>query len=98
MRRLDYKRQLIDYFVKNLTSSRKYDKDSLIYALINQGYSRVSVEDAYKEAIKEIAKRAPILKEKPQINYEVYDENNNPVKVEKLSFFERIKILLRFGK
>jgi hypothetical protein len=77
----DYKRKLVNYFKKNL--KKGYTQDSLKWALINQGYSRVIVEDAIKEANKELAKKAPILKDKPVIKYEIIDENDQPVEIKK---------------
>jgi len=88
MRRVDYKGQLVDYFVRNL--SKKYDSESLKFALIKQGYSRVAVDEAYKKATEEIAKKAPVLKEKPIIKYELYDENNKKVKLHPLSFWDKV--------
>jgi len=94
MRRLDYKQQLVDYFIRNL-ESKKYTADSLKFALINQGYSRVAVSQAYNEAIKQIAEKAPVLKEKPVIKHEVYDMNNNLIKMKKMGFFEKMWNRLR---
>lgn len=89
MRRLDHKRQLIEYFKKNL--KKGYTVDSLKYALIEQGYSRAAVDDAIKEANKELSEKAPVLKEKPVIKYEVYDEKNNPIHVEPFTRWEKVK-------
>jgi len=94
MRRLDYKHQLVDYFIRNLESKR-YDADSLKYALINQGYSQVAVTQAYEEAVKQMAEKAPILKEKPIIKHEVYDLNNNPIDVEPMSRWEKFVYRLK---
>lgn len=96
MRRLDYKRQLVDYFIKN--QSKNYSVDSLKFALLNQGYSRVAVDQAYEEAVKEMAKKAPLLKEKPFIRHEVYDLENNPIKIEPLNFWEKIKFFFKGKK
>ncbi len=80
-----YKKKLVEYFKKNL--KKKYPVDTLRIALINQGYSRAAVDEAAREAIKEIASEAPILKDKPQIEHEVIEEE--PV-VEKKSFWKKI--------
>ena len=88
MRRQDYKGQLVDYFKKNL--KKGYPLESLKFALERQGYSRTSVEQAVKEANKELAKEAPKFKEKPQITYEIIDENNRPI-VMKKSFWRKFK-------
>ncbi|MBL7059005.1 hypothetical protein ISS08_00965 [Candidatus Pacearchaeota archaeon] len=81
------KKNLVDYFKKNI--SKGYTADSLKWALIDQGYSRTSVESAIVQANKELAQTAPVLKEKPMIKYEVVDENDNPVKIKK-SWWKRI--------
>ena len=67
--------------MKNL--KKGYTDESLKWALVNQGYSRTVVDEALKEAHMELAARAPILKEKPKINYEVLDDNDNPISVKK---------------
>ena len=77
----DYKRNVVDYFKKNL--SKGYTPETLKWALINQGYSRTIVEMALEIAQKELAVKAPVLKEKPVIKYEIIDENNNPVAFKK---------------
>ncbi len=91
--RRNCKEQLIDYFIKNL--KKNYTPDTLKWALINQGYSRVAVERSLEEAQKEIAKQAPVFKEKPLIKYQLFDQNNNPIKFKKhwwkefLNFFKK---------
>lgn len=77
----DYKRKIINYLKKNL--SKGYTQDSLKWALISQGYSRPVVEKAIEQTHKELAEKAPILKEKPKIKYEIIDENNNPIIIKK---------------
>jgi hypothetical protein len=83
----DYKRKLVNYFKKNL--SKGYTSDSLRFALMDQGYSRTAVESALEQANKEIAEKAPVLKEKPKIKYEIIDEYDKPITIKK-SFFKRI--------
>jgi alpha-beta hydrolase superfamily lysophospholipase len=80
-----YKRKLIDYIKKNLKKS--YHIDTLRIALVNQGYSRATVDEAAKEAIKEMASEAPVIKEKPEIEHEVITDE--PV-VAKRSFWQKI--------
>ncbi|HEA46751.1 MAG TPA: hypothetical protein ENH99_03135 [Candidatus Pacearchaeota archaeon] len=82
----DSRRRLNEYLEKNL--KKGYTADSLKWALVGQGYSRVSVERAIDEVNKEMAKKAPILKEKPVIKYEILDEKNQPVVI-KQSFWKR---------
>jgi len=77
----EYKGKLIDYFKNNL--KKGYTEDSLKWALINQGYSRSSIETALEAVHKELAQKAPVLKEKPKITYEVIDENDNPITIKK---------------
>ncbi len=93
MRRLDHKRELVDYFLKNL--SKNYTEDSLKFALMNQGYSRAAIDQALIEAHKEIAKTAPILKEKPVIKYELFNENNEPIKLKPMTFWEKVKFFFK---
>ena len=81
MRKLDYKRKIVDYFKRNLTKG--YTPDSLKWALIDQGYSRAIIEMALDQANKELAEKAPILKEKPVIKYEIIDEYDKPIILKK---------------
>ncbi len=67
-----YKRKIIDYFKKNI--KKGYPAQTLKVALINQGYLRPMVEEAIEEAMREMAKEAPVLKEKPVIEHEVIAE------------------------
>jgi len=83
----DYGSRLVKYFKKNL--KKGYDKDTLKWALVNQGYSRILVENAMEEASKQLAKKAPILKEKPVIKHEIIDEYDNPITIKK-SWWRRI--------
>ena len=82
-----YKRKLVNYFKKNLIKG--YTSDSLKFALIDQGYSRTAVETALEQANKELARKAPVLKEKPTIKYEIIDEYDQPVKIKK-SWWKRL--------
>ena len=70
-------RQIADYIKINL--NKGYTLDSLKWALINQGYSRVLITKAIEIANQEMAKTAPKLVEKPTITYEAYDKNDNLV-------------------
>jgi len=87
MTRADYKKNIVDYFKKNL--KKGYTLEALKIALINQGYSKVLVENASRQAVEELSKEAPVLKEKPVIKYEIIDENDNPVKIKK-SWWKRV--------
>ena len=74
-----HKRNLIEYFKKNI--SKGYKADSLKWVLINQGYTRTDVETAIHEAEMEMKVKKD-EDDKPKIKYEVYDENNRPIQVE----------------
>jgi hypothetical protein len=87
MARPDSRRNIVEYIKKNL--KKGYTVDSLKWALVNQGYSRITIETAIQEVNKELAKSAPILKEKPVIKYEIIDEYDNPVEI-KRSFWKRL--------
>lgn len=87
MRSEEYKNKLTEYFKKNLRKG--YTEESLRWALINQGYSRAMVETAIERAHKELAEEAPVLREKPVIKYEVFDEDDKPVEIKK-PFWKRI--------
>ena len=82
-----YRGKIIDYFKKNL--SKGYTPESLKWALVNQGYSRLTVENALENANKEIAEKAPLLIEKPEIKHEILNEQNNPIAIKK-SWWKRI--------
>ena len=79
MREEEYLRKIIEYLRGNI--KKGYTIESLRWALVGQGYSRTSVERGIDEFNKELARQAPILKEKPTIKYEVVDENDNPIKM-----------------
>jgi hypothetical protein len=83
----DYKRKMIEYLQKNL--KKGYTEDSLRWALTNQGYSKISIEDALKRVHVELAKKAPILKDKPVIKYEIIGENGEAIEIKK-SFWKKI--------
>lgn len=76
-----YRRKIINYFKKNI--AKGYTQEALKWALISQGYSRVIVEDVIEQANKELSEKAPILKEKPVIKYEIIDEYDNPIEIKK---------------
>lgn len=82
----DYIGELAAYIKKNL--KKGYTTDSLKYALINQGHSRLEVEKAIVRAKDEQAKEAPVLETKPSITYEVESIDSQPE--EKKSFWKRL--------
>ena len=83
---------LVNYFKKNI--SKGYTFESLQWALINQGYSKMVVEKAIEQTHQELAEKAPVLKEKPKIKYEIIDENDNPITIKK-SFWKKIMGLFK---
>lgn len=83
----NYRIKIVEYLKKNI--KKGYSIESLKWALINQGYAKVIVENAITQANKELSKKVPAFKEKPQIKYEIIDENNRPIEIKK-SFIRRI--------
>ncbi len=81
MKAIDHRKNLIEYFKRNL--KKGYTLESLKWALLGQGYSRTAVERAIEQTNKELAQKAPILKEKPIIRYEIVDENDKPIEIKK---------------
>ena len=87
MTEIGYRKNLVDYFKKNLVKG--YTFESLKWALVKQGYSRAIVEKAIEQVHEELSEKAPILKEKPKIKYEILDENDKPIILKK-PFWKRI--------
>ena len=88
----DHIQQLSDYIKRNL--AKGYTLDALRFSLINQGYSRISVEKAIELANQQLAYSAPEMKEKPKITYTLLDEYNNPLQTfqiehEKKGFWQK---------
>jgi uncharacterized protein YeeX (DUF496 family) len=82
MELVDNNKKIKDYIKKNL--ARGYTLDSLKIALINvQGYSRAMVERAIEQIHDDLAKEAPLLKEKPKIIHQIIDEYDRPVEIKK---------------
>lgn len=81
MRESEQKKKLIEYIQRNL--KKGYTLEALKWALINQGYSKVLVDKAIDDTHQELAKKAPILKEKPKIHYSIIDENDKPIFIKK---------------
>jgi len=71
--------QLADYIKKNV--SKGYTIESLKYSLMQQGYSRTSVEKAIEIANKQIGASAPRIQEKPIIKYQIVDDEEMARKV-----------------
>lgn len=79
MREDVYRKKIMEYMQKNL--KKGYTLESLKWALIGQGYSRTSVDFAVQELNKELARKAPLLKEKPMIKHEIIGENDEPIPI-----------------
>jgi len=71
--------QLADHIKKNL--QKGYTIDSLRFSLMQQGYSRTSVEKAIEIANHQLASTAPKMEEKPVIKYELIDDEEMKKKV-----------------
>ena len=63
--------ELTNYIKKNL--KKGYTKESLKWALINQGYSRIEVAKALKRVDMELAEKAPNLESRPEIKYQIVE-------------------------
>ncbi|MEK6935790.1 MAG: hypothetical protein AABW67_03310 [Nanoarchaeota archaeon] len=75
--------QLAEHIKNNLLKG--YTVDALRFSLITQGYSRITIEKAIQRANQELARKAPVMVEKPQIAYKIEPEPENT------SFWQTIK-------
>ena len=80
--------EITSYIKKNLRKG--YTKESLRWALIDQGYSKFEVERSLKRVDEELAAEAPILKTKPEIRHEIIEPKNLSDKLIKKSFWKKI--------
>lgn len=88
----DYIQQLADYIKINL--KKGYTMAALTVSLLNQGYSRISIEKAIEIANQQLADSAPEMKEKPQIFYRIISDKNQPITIStthKNSFWKWLK-------
>jgi len=83
----DYIGELSEYVKKNL--KKGYTKDSLKWALVSQGHSKIEVEKALKKVDLEMSREAPFLKTKPEIVYDVIQPEDAVVE-EKKPFWKRM--------
>ena len=67
--------QLADHVHRNF--KKGYTMDSLKFSLMNQGYSRISVEKAIDIVNERIAEKIPKIKEMPQITYRVVSDERS---------------------
>ena len=88
VRRTDYVGQIVDYIIKNL--KKGYTKESLKWALVDQGHSKMEIERAFIIAERQLAQQAPVLKTKPLIKHEIIYNQDEKINVEtKKSFWKR---------
>lgn len=80
----NYIQELGDYIKRNL--KKGYTKESLKWALVSQGHSKIEVEKALRLVDAELASEAPVLKTKPVISYEAIEQKVE----EKKSFWKRL--------
>lgn len=85
-RETDYIQQLANYIKKNI--SRGYTVDSLRVALMEQNYSRSSIERAIQLANEQLAMQAPKMIEKPVIKVET-----EPPIPEQAGFWSKLKAI-----
>jgi len=88
----DYIQQLADHIKINL--KKGYTIIALKVSLINQGYSKISIEKAIELVNKQLADSAPEMKEKPQITYKIISDKNQPMTISttpKNSFWKWLK-------
>ena len=81
MEKVSYIEQLVNYVKKNL--KRGYTKESLKWALVRQGYSKLEIEKALTIAEKEMSKEVPILGANPSMKQEIVEPKIEDIKVEK---------------
>lgn len=79
----NYLEDLAEYVSKNL--KKGYTTESLKWALVKQGHSKLEVDKAIKLVEQQMASKAPVLEVKPEIKYEV-----EPVVEEKKSFWKKL--------
>ena len=70
--------EITDYIKKNL--KKGYTKESLKWALVNQGYSKIEVIKAMQRAEEQLASEAPILRTKPEIQHTIEPITDEPRK------------------
>lgn len=82
----DYMIEIVDYIKRNI--KKGYTVESLKWALVSQGYSKLEVEKAIVKVNADLAAQAPVLETKPTITYETVP----PVEQvqEKKSFWKKL--------
>ncbi len=92
IKRRSYMEDLVNYIKRNL--KKGYTKESLKWALISQGYSKIEVEKAIERVDSELSISAPIIKVKPEIRYQAFDASGIQIEPEESSF-QKIKNFFR---
>jgi hypothetical protein len=82
----DYSQKLVDYLKRNL--SKGYDLESLRWALVSQGYSRVQVEKAMGIVKEQMLQSVPKAAEPAKIT--AVEEPTVVVEPEKKSIWQRL--------
>jgi len=72
VKREDYINKLTQYVKINL--KKGYTLESLKWALVSQGHSRMEVAKAIERVESELSQEAPVLQTKPEIVYETEPE------------------------
>lgn len=80
--------RLVEYLKRNL--KKGYTKDSLKWALVSQGHSRLEIDKAIEIAQQELGREAPVLKTKAEIKMEVVEPKMPIVEPEKKPFWKRL--------
>ena len=66
--------ELSEYIRKNI--KKGYTKESLKWALLSQGYSRLEIDKALAKTDYDLAHEAPILRTRPEIKHEIVVEDD----------------------
>jgi hypothetical protein len=91
-REIDRITPILTYLRKNLTKG--YKPESLKWALINEGYSRIEVEKGMKQVQEELAKEMQIAESKALKETEAQASiisDEMPQQVESPGFFSKVK-------
>ena len=87
VRDTSHHKAIVDYVKKNL--EKGYTKDSLKWALINQGYMKIEVEKAFRIVEEEMPKMPPLRQEPRQVQVTSTIQVNPEVEQEKVSFWKK---------
>jgi hypothetical protein len=87
-KRENYIQQLADHIKRNI--AKGYTMDSLVVSLTNQGYSRIAIEKSIELANKQLAEKAPLMKERPEITHKVILNDSEYELKPKKSFWKKL--------